>query len=122
MAWDASFGEWVRDHLSGLGDFEIKTMFGGAGALKGGAMFAILGDDVIWLKADAAMAAEMEAEGSRQFSMDSKTGRRTLPYWSMPEAALDDPDEAVRWAQRSVEIALRPKRRSSQDRARPAAS
>lgn len=111
MAWDASFGEWVRDHLSDLGDFEIKKMFGGAGALKGGAMFAILGDGVIWLKADPEMAAELEAEGSRPFSMDGKAGVRTLPYWAMPDAALDDPDEAVRWARRSVEIALRPKRR-----------
>lgn len=109
MAYDRAFGDWVRDHLRDVGEFEIKKMFGGAGVLKGGAMFAILGDDVIWLKADEALAVELEAEGSRQFSMDGKTGVRTLPYWSMPDTALDDPDEAVRWARRSVEIALRPK-------------
>lgn len=116
MAWDPAFGAWVQDHFSGLGSFEIKRMFGGAGALKGGAMFAILGDDTVWLKADAVLAAEMAEVGSRQFSMDGKAGVRTLPYWSMPEAALDDPDEAVRWARRSVEIALRPKPASKRPR------
>ena len=116
MAYDPAFGEWVRDHLAGLGPFEIKRMFGGAGALKGGAMFAILGDDTVWLKADEAMAAEMTETGSRQFSMDSKTGLKTLPYWTMPETALDDPEEAVAWARRSVEIALRPKSKPSRKR------
>ncbi len=112
MAYDPDFGEWVRDHLAGLGEIEIKRMFGGAGALKGGAMFAILGDGTLWLKADEAMANEMAELGSSQFSMDSKAGVKTLPYWTLPEAALDDPDEAVVWARRSVELALSSKAKS----------
>jgi len=109
MAWDPAFGEWVHDHLSGLGPFEIKRMFGGAGALKGGAMFAILSSDTIWLKADDALAVAMAEEGSVRFEYGPPDRRRTLPYWSLPSAAMDDPDQAVEWARRAAEVALRPK-------------
>ena len=51
MAYDPEFGDWVADHLSGLGPIEIKRMFGAAGVKQHGAMFAILDDGVIWLKA-----------------------------------------------------------------------
>lgn len=110
MAYDADFGVWVTEHLAGLGAIEIKRMFGAAGVKRDGAMFAILDDGVIWLKADEALAEELEAKGARQFSYPTKDGQTmTMAYWSLPETALDDPGEAVRWARRSVEVALRPK-------------
>lgn len=110
MSYDDAFGDWVRDYLSGLGPIQIKRMFGGAGVKRDGAMFAILDDGVLWLKADAALAAAFEAQGARQFSYPTKDGQTMLMnYWSLPEAALDDPDEAVVWARRSLEVALRPK-------------
>ena len=31
----------------------------------------------------------------------------SLGYWSLPEGALDDADEAVDWARRSIDVALR---------------
>lgn len=112
MAYDPAFGDWVRDHLQGLGPIEIRPMFGGAGVKFDGAMFAILDDGVLWLKADEALAREIEAEGARQFTYPTKDGRvMSMAYWSLPDTAVDDPDEAVGWARRSVEVATRPKAR-----------
>ena len=106
MALDRAFEDWARDHLSGLGAFEIKRMFGGAGVMADGVMFAILDDDTLWMKADEALSVEMEALGSRRFSMPTKSGKvMTLPYWSLPETAMDDPDEAVIWARRALDVA-----------------
>lgn len=31
----------------------------------------------------------------------------TMAYWSLPDTALDDPDEAVRWARGAMEVAVR---------------
>jgi DNA transformation protein len=31
----------------------------------------------------------------------------SMGYWSLPDAALDDPDEAVRWAKLALEAARR---------------
>ena len=114
MAYDPAFGDWVRDHLSGLGPIEIKRMFGGAGVKQHGVMFAILDDGVVWLKADASLAEALEVEGSRQFTYPTKDGQTTrMAYWSLPETAVDDSDEAVVWARRSVEVALMPKPKKS---------
>lgn len=120
MAYDPAFGDWVRDHLQGLGPIEIKRMFGGAGVKSDGSMFAILDDGVLWLKADEALARDLQAEGARQFTYPTKDGgQMSMAYWSLPETALDDPDEAVHWARRSIALAAakaqakRPRRRKA---------
>ena len=88
MAYDPAFGDWVRDHLHGLGPIEIKRMFGGAGVKSGGSMFAILDDGVLWLKADEALARDLEAEGARRFTYPTKDGWiflmcQTQRFWQM---------------------------------------
>ncbi len=30
-----------------------------------------------------------------------------MSFWRMPDAALDDPDDAVRWARRALDVARR---------------
>jgi DNA transformation protein and related proteins len=108
VAFDPDFNEWVREHFDALGQLEIKRLFGGAGVYAGGLMFALLDDGVVWLKADDDLAEMFEATGSRPFTYPAKDGRTlSLGYWSLPETALDDPDEAVSWARRSLDVALR---------------
>ena len=108
MAYDPDFGEWVREHFHALGRLEIKRMFGGAGVYASGVMFALLDDGVVWLKADQALAPALREAGSRQFTYPTKDGRTmSMGYWTLPDSALDDPDEALAWARRSLEVALR---------------
>lgn len=108
MAYDAEFGEWVREHFHALGRLEIKRMFGGAGVYAAGVMFAVLDDGVIWLKADEVLAAALEAEGAHPFTYSTKAGASvSLGFWSLPEAALDDAETATAWARRSLDVALK---------------
>lgn len=108
MAYDPDFGEWVREHFAALGPLEIKRMFGGAGVYSGGVIFALLDDGGVWLKGDDANVPDMEAAGSPQFTYLGKDGvEMGLGYWSLPEAAMDDADEAVVWARRAIDVALR---------------
>lgn len=108
MAYDPDFGEWVREHFAGLGPIEIKRMFGGAAVYSHDLIFALLDDGVVWLKADEVNAPLLEAAGARQFTYPTKDGKRmAMAYWSLPESALDDADEAVDWARQSIDAALR---------------
>ena len=108
MAHDPAFADWVREHLAGLGPIEIKPMFGAASVYAEGLIFALLEDGVIWMKADDENQPALEAEGARQISYTSKDGRVMLmPYWSLPDSAVDDADEAVAWARRSLDAARR---------------
>ena len=108
MAYDPDFGEWVREHFAALEPLEIKRMFGGAAVYSQGLIFALLDDGVVWLKADEVNQPLLEAAGARQFTFSGKGGEpTTMAYWSLPESALDDADEAVDWARRSIDVALR---------------
>ena len=75
MAHDPAFGDWVREHLAGLGPIEIKPMFGGASVYADGLIFALLDDGVIWMKADDGNQPALEAAGARQISYTAKDGR-----------------------------------------------
>lgn len=108
MAYDADFSEWAREHFAGLGRLEIKKMFGGAGVYASGVIFALLDDGVVWLKGDEALGEAFEQVGSRRFTYPTKDGRTmSMSYWTLPETALDDPDEAVAWARRSLVVAVK---------------
>ncbi len=107
MAYDPDFGEWVREHFARLGPIEIKRMFGAGAVYADGRIFALLDDGAVWLKGDEVNTPSLVEAGSRQFTYATKDGEMTMAYWSMPESAMDDPDEAVAWARQSIDVALR---------------
>ena len=122
MAYDPDFGEWVREHFAALGPIEIKKMFGGAGVYAGGVMFALLDDGVVWLKADDTFSPLLVEAGARQFTYPTKDGQAmTMAYWSLPETAMDDPDEAVTWALQSIDAAVRKAATKKPRKAKPKA-
>jgi DNA transformation protein len=107
-----SFHDFVRELFAGMGPVQVKRMFGGAGGYAQGLMFLLIADDAIYLKADQALAGELRAEGSGPFVWSPDSGPRKgehvpLGYWQLPDAALDDPDEAVRWGRKALSVARR---------------
>ena len=108
MAYDRQFGEWVQEHFAAVGPMQIKPMFGAAAVYSQGLIFALLDDGVVWLKADEENEPALRAAGSVQFTYPMKDGRvMPMAYWSLPDAAVDDPDEAANWGRLSIAAALR---------------
>lgn len=95
---------FVLELFEGVGALSSRAMMGGMTFYSGGETFAILGsDEQIYIKAKGALAREMEEAGSTIFSMTRKDGSiASMGYWTLPDAALDDPDEACRWAQKAL--------------------
>lgn len=109
MAQD-SFHDFVRELLAGLGPVTIKRMFGGAGVYLDGVMFGLIAEETLHLKVDDALKRDLVADGSGPFVWMPQNGPKAgqaveMGYWRLPEAALDDPDEAVRWARRALDVA-----------------
>lgn len=105
-----SFHEFVRELFAGLGDVQIKRMFGGAGAYADGLMFALLADETIYIKTDDALKAALAEAGSGPFIWTPNKGPRAgesveMSYWRLPEAALDDPELASEWAKKALAAA-----------------
>ena len=106
MAYDARTGEFVRELLADLGEIRIRPMFGAAGVYLGDLFFAIIDDDVLYLRAEDTDRAAYEAAGARQFTYAMKDGViQSMAYWSLPDTAADDPEEAVAWARKAVAAA-----------------
>jgi DNA transformation protein len=113
MALSKAFEAFAVDLFSSLespdfGPIRVKRMFGGALAYAGDHGFALLDDEAIWIKVDAQSEAAFQAQGCPRFTYPMKDGRMMdMAYRRMPEAALDDAEEACRWARLGIDAAMR---------------
>ncbi|MCB1330482.1 MAG: TfoX/Sxy family protein [Maritimibacter sp.] len=123
MATDPEFLAHVRDLFAELGEITTGRMFSGTALyVDGDVMFAAILGGTVWMKSDASTRDAFAAAGSRPFSYDRKTGRRVVPsLMSLPEAALDDPDEALGWAALSLAPARAAAEQKRREKARKAA-
>lgn len=123
MPLTPGFLDFVLELIAGFGKIEVRRMFGGAMLSHRGVGFGILDDDVFFLKADAALGAEMKSQGCKPWTYSVKKDGtvRDIAYWSLPDTAADDPDEAVTLVRRSFAIAARAARDRPAKKAKPAA-
>lgn len=85
---------FATDLFSGLGHVTARKMFGGICLYVDGTVFALMSSDsTLYLKAKGDAAQTLIAGGATQF--------HNMPYWSLPEAALDDSQEACTLARRT---------------------
>ncbi len=91
--------------FDGVGTITTRRMMGGLCLYADGTIFAILHpDDGLMLKCKGPLIAEVEAAGGRQWTYTRPGSDRSaaMPYWSLPETALDDPEEARRLARAAL--------------------
>ena len=107
MPLSQRFPDYVQELIAGFGKVEVKRMFGGAALYRNGVGFGILDDDVFFIKADKAFGAELKSQGCKPwvYSVAKDGSVRDIAYWSLPDTAADDGDEAVRFVRRSFEVA-----------------
>jgi DNA transformation protein len=116
MAEAAADLEFAADLFAGLGRVQARRMFGGARLYAAGVMFALVDDGRIYLKTNEDLRADLEAAGAVAWIYTKAGVSQETSYWSLPETALDDPDEACAWARRALAVAeakkaVAPKRR-----------
>ncbi|HEY1752607.1 MAG TPA: TfoX/Sxy family protein [Caulobacteraceae bacterium] len=110
MSESAADMAFAQDLFSGIGRVEARRMFGGVGLFVGKAMFGLIDEGRIYLRTDEPLKAELKAAGAVSWIYAERAGPKAgVPqetgYWSLPEGALDDPDEACGWARRALAIA-----------------
>ena len=108
MAFESALVEHLMDALRPLSGVAPRRMFGGAGLFRDGLMFALISDEVLYLKADATTVLAFEAENLGPFTYGTKNGKRILTsYWRAPERLLDDDEEMRDWCRRAADVAER---------------
>lgn len=117
MAVEQEFLDHILELFSGLSPLRVARMFSGVGIYaEETAMFAMIsGNGIVYMKTDATTQAEFEAAGSEPFFY-TRNGKVTQiqSLMTLPESALDDPEEAMHWA----DLALPPARAAAAEKQR----
>lgn len=110
MAASAEFIAFLKEQMSGFGPVAHRRMFGGAGLYRDGMIFALVVDDILYLKSDTENCARFESENLAPFTYQTQAGERAvMSYCRAPERALDDRDDMTEWCRIAWGAALRAK-------------
>jgi DNA transformation protein len=107
MRSTSDFAAYAVELLGTVGRVAARRMFGGYGLYCDGVMFALIADDVLYLKADDASRPEFERAGSEPFVYEARGRRTTMAYWRAPDEAMESRELAAPWARTAVAAALR---------------
>lgn len=91
--------------MTGLGDVRARRMFSGHGIFQGDIMFALVVEDVLYLKTNTASRDEFIARGLRPFSYAARGKTVSLQYYETPAEAWDDAAEMLQWARLALDAA-----------------
>lgn len=98
----------ILDLLRPWGGVSARRMFGGHGLYRQGVMFALVSDDVLYLKVDASTRPEFERAGMGPFAYDAKGRSVTIgSYYEAPPDLFDDAELMRLWSGRALDAALR---------------
>ena len=105
----SEFAENLREVFAEFGPIEIRGMFGGYGIFREGLMFALVADDVLYLKADKKNSASFRDRGLPPFEYEKRGKKVGLSYFQAPEEIFDERGVAKAWADSAFDAALRGK-------------
>ena len=108
MPVSLDFRGFVLEQLAGFEQLTVRAMFGGYGLYSRGILFAVLDDDVLYLRTDEAGRGAFESAGSRPFS-PIPGGSPMLGYWEAPADVLEDREALAAWSLTARGVAARAK-------------
>lgn len=112
MSVSDDFLSYVLEQLSALRDLRPKRMFGAVGIYCDDNFFAVIDDDILYLKTDETTSADFESRGMRRF-MPSPDKQGSMGYYEVPADVLEDRDELAAWARKAVAVSARKKAKVS---------
>ena len=124
MAVSAEVLDHARDLFRGLGPLRTGRMFSGVALyVEEDVMFAMITPDgTFYMKSDEDTGARYREAGSQPFTYTRATGQmQVTSLMSLPDSALDDPEEAVDWARLSLGPARAAAEKKRAEKARKAA-
>ena len=98
----------IEEIFAALGPVAIRRLFGGHGIYHAGLIVGAIMDGDILLKADAETEPLFVAAGATQWTYAFKRGTTIrMPYWTIPAAVIDDPDQRATWVRLALDAARR---------------
>ena len=99
--------EEIREVFDGLGPVSIRRMFGGQGIYHQGLIVGlVLSTGELMIKGDEVSGPEIEAAGGTRWVYEMRGRSGAMPYWTIPDAARDDPEELAVWTRRGEKVSV----------------
>ena len=117
--FEPEFIRYLRDQFRRWGPVEIRRMFGGHGVFRGGVMFGLIHDEMLFLRSDDATRAAFAAAGMGPFRYRRRGKLVALAYHQAPPEAVEDGDVLGQWA--NLAFAAAQRRAEARASRRPAA-
>lgn len=101
---------YIMECMAFIRDLRVRGMFGGYGLYQNDLIFSIVVNDVLYLKADAAIEHEFSSRGLQPFSYTAQTKSVTMQYFEAPPDVFEQPEVMQEWTQKALGAALRAKK------------
>jgi DNA transformation protein len=111
MGTSKDFAAYCCELLSSVGPCVAKRMFGGYGLSTDGLTIGLIADlgqgERLYLKADELSRPRFAAAGGLQFLYEAKGKTMGLNYFTVPDEAMESPQEMRTWALTALETAIK---------------
>jgi DNA transformation protein and related proteins len=111
MSVSPDFHAYLLEQLQRVPRVTSRRMFGGVGVYSDGIFFAIIDDDVLYLKVDDSNRGDFEQRGMRPFCPYPDQPDKAMGYFAVPADVLEDEEDLAAWSRKAVQVALNAKRR-----------
>jgi DNA transformation protein and related proteins len=98
---------YVLEQLAGLGSLRSNRMFGGIGLYSRELFFGLIDDDTLFFKTDESNIAPYRERSMPRFMPFPDRPEAVLGYHQVPADVIEDAEQLVEWARKSVDVALR---------------
>jgi DNA transformation protein len=105
MAVTDDFLHYVLEQLAGLGQVSPRRMFGGVGLYHEERFFGFIAGGTLYFKVNDSNRGDYEARGMGRFRPYADKPQLSMTYYEVPADALEDADECMLWARKSVAVA-----------------
>jgi DNA transformation protein len=105
MAVTSGFADFVVEQLEGCGPITTKRMFGGVGIYSGDIFFALMDNDILYLKVNDSNRDDFVRAGSGPFRPYGPDGE-SMQYYDVPVSVLEDADELAKWGRKAIAVAI----------------
>lgn len=112
------FVDFVVEQLEGCGAIATKRMFGGVGIYCGDTFFALIDNDILYLKVDDSNRDDFVRAGCGPFRPYGPDGE-SMQYYDVPVSVLEDADELAKWGRKAIAVATAAKSRKKTRTPRP---
>lgn len=106
MARNDEFLDYVLDQLAFVHGLHARAMFGGYGLYQDEIIFAIIVNDMLYLKADNDTRGEFEAKGLSPFGYTARGKTMTMQYYEAPAEAFEDGEAMHYWTGKALQAAV----------------